>query len=779
MATSDKLKLEAEVVDNATGPLRKISRELKLVAGQRVDNLGRQFDSVQRKLAPLEGGISGIGLSIARLAGPIGAVATAVGGGLYFALKKMNEGARGIRTLHEFSRLTGFSAVQVEKFSQAMERLDVTREQAQAGLATFGGNLFKLRTHTAADLRDALGRGGAPLLDQIEKLASVGKNDEALTTAIEGITKLEKSDPMAAADLTVKLFGDAALYRVYKYNEELKKMGPITVGNAKDAQKLIDKANDLDEALKRAGKTALNKGLGATGSAIDLISPDKKTPELNSAEDQLARINRRLGTIDPSSAKFKALSAEREELLKEIEKLKKGIRELSDNVAPLAKKMSFVGMGVEDGGGITNASFVTGGSRGGGGGIGYRYGGAGGSPMGSAGGLSGSDTGTPSGSGGGIAGAGGKGGAGGIATARSAIMDQLRKEGVPEANLKHAASALTGQALSESGLNPNLSHDGGTGYGIYGARNERAKGMLSWLSKNGYAKNSLEGQAKYMAHEAMTAFPQSRAALMEANAQNMGGVNRTLTRDFERPAVNNYGDRMANTMRAYNASDDNGGPVAGVNELQGKVAGIRKGALAAQLKEQLAFASSQTGLVAEITSGGQRMPGAPGATGSHRHDHGGAGDLRLRDPETGQLLDMRDPKDQARMASFTKAAVRAGARGVGAGLGYMGPNTIHIGGGKTAAWGGASWVQGALQGGLAEKPVDMNAWRAQMDKAQSNEMNAKVEGSGKITVDVNGPKGTKVGAEGGGLFKDVQINRSTQMLPASRGPAEDFAAHMK
>jgi hypothetical protein len=51
---------------------------------------------------------------------------------------------------------------------------------------------------------------------------------------------------------------------------------------------------------------------------------------------------------------------------------------------------------------------------------------------------------------------------------------------------------------------------------------------------------------------------------------------------------------------------------------------------------------------------------------------------------------------------------------------------------------------------------------------QSSE--TKINGTGKITVDVNGPKGTKVGAEGGGIFKDVEINRQTQMEPAKRGP---------
>jgi hypothetical protein len=49
---------------------------------------------------------------------------------------------------------------------------------------------------------------------------------------------------------------------------------------------------------------------------------------------------------------------------------------------------------------------------------------------------------------------------------------------------------------------------------------------------------------------------------------------------------------------------------------------------------------------------------------------------------------------------------------------------------------------------------------------QTNEH--KVNGTGKITVDVNAPKGTKVGAEGGGLFKDTEINRQTQMEPAKK-----------
>lgn len=72
-----------------------------------------------------------------------------------------------------------------------------------------------------------------------------------------------------------------------------------------------------------------------------------------------------------------------------------------------------------------------------------------------------------------------------------------------------------------------------------------------------------------------------------------------------------------------------------------------------------------------------------------------------------------------------------------------------------------------------ERRAALYADRKQLDGAQV--ASTKVEGSGKITVDVNAPKGTNVGAEGGGLFKKVEMNRQTQMSPARRGPDGGYA----
>ena len=130
-----------------------------------------------------------------------------------------------------------------------------------------------------------------------------------------------------------------------------------------------------------------------------------------------------------------------------------------------------------------------------------------------------------------------------------AIMDQLRQEGVPEQNLRAAAAHLTGQADAESGFNPNLSHDGGIGYGLYGANGDRLKSMLAWQRANGYPDNSLEGQARYMAHEAMNNYPTTRSILMNASPDTLAANTGIVTSDFERPAVIN--DRRAAVAKAF------------------------------------------------------------------------------------------------------------------------------------------------------------------------------------------------------------------------------------
>ncbi len=85
-----------------------------------------------------------------------------------------------------------------------------------------------------------------------------------------------------------------------------------------------------------------------------------------------------------------------------------------------------------------------------------------------------------------------------------------------------------------------------------------------------------------------------------------------------------------------------------------------------------------------VTSGGQAASG-PNRTGSHRHDHGGAGDIQLL--VDGRALDMSNPRDLPVIEKFISTAHQGGATGIGAGTDYMGNTTFHVGGGTPAVWG--------------------------------------------------------------------------------------------
>jgi hypothetical protein len=64
--------------------------------------------------------------------------------------------------------------------------------------------------------------------------------------------------------------------------------------------------------------------------------------------------------------------------------------------------------------------------------------------------------------------------------------------------------------------------------------------------------------------------------------------------------------------------------------------------------------------------------------------------------------------------------------------------------------------------------------RSPLYRAMQSEGSHKVEGTGKLTVDVNAPAGTTVEAESGGLFKELEMNRQMQMeraMSSARRPS--------
>lgn len=163
---------------------------------------------------------------------------------------------------------------------------------------------------------------------------------------------------------------------------------------------------------------------------------------------------------------------------------------------------------------------------------------------------------------------------------------------------------------------------------------------------------------------------------------------------------------VSNVNRIFEQAGGNEVQSDGVNRVlqnQGVKADIRRGKLSDNLVDQLNYAAEQSNVKVEVFSGGQRMKDAPGATGSTRHDDGGAADFRLfREDENGKktYLNMSNPEDKAVMEKFIVDSVKAGATGVGAGHGYMGSELMHVGGGTATYWGGADFIGPAWKQGM-------------------------------------------------------------------------------
>jgi hypothetical protein len=219
-------------------------------------------------------------------------------------------------------------------------------------------------------------------------------------------------------------------------------------------------------------------------------------------------------------------------------------------------------------------------------------------------------------------------------------------------------------------------------------------------------RGSIEGAAQELLHRVPTSQVNFTAASRAAYGP---GTNVGYLSQLQGTGGAVYGGTQFGGRLAASGGGAGGGAAPGAGGGPSRVIEAQAGAtrdlpIQAELRRQLQQAAEAADVLVKVHSGGQAKAGTGGKrTGSTRHDLGGAADVKLTDPVTGRTLDMRKPEDAARMAQFTQSAVAAGATGVGAGLGYMGASSIHIGGGTSASWGGAPWIQQAHRAGMAQR----------------------------------------------------------------------------
>ena len=330
-----------------------------------------------------------------------------------------------------------------------------------------------------------------------------------------------------------------------------------------------------------------------------------------------------------------------------------------------------------------------------------------------------------------------------MAVVQKSIEEQLKKDGYNAKDIKKVAAAFTGQVMAESTFDPNALHDkdksgNPTGYGIYGARLERRDAMLAWLASEGYEKNSLVGQARFMAHEAVTVPEYSKLMKDLSEMTDIGDMTLQVGKRFEKPqniydsietrsnaakeaaALDLSGlDEEGNFSRLENVYDKSEEEIAEataepvkasvsgadsiiplgaetdavlnpekrVVQKQKTEARTRKGEITDELENTLALTSQRTSestgrnLRFEVTSGGQRMEGAPGSVGTHQHDQGGAADFSIIEvmaDGTERELKFSSPEDRKIINEAAYQFGKSGGKTAGSEYGDMG-NKIHFG----------------------------------------------------------------------------------------------------
>ncbi len=486
----------------------------------------------------------------------MGAVSLGAGLGLGAITSAVAGFAKTGQQLRIMSTETGLAVDQIRAFSNLGARFGVSAETMQGAIGTLSKNMSDIRKRWGEVYGDLQAMNLGSL---VEKLVAAPNMKAALDASMEQLASM--GDPQKRRKVAEMLFGSAEIGAIAgqvtgKYREMmdeiLRMQGTLderTTKSADDFQKNLSRMGEAAERLKINTLGPILRSLNEIVVAGDRagIRGNAEAMEGN-AQQRLAKAQAKRDFLASDAGGGSEKNADRLKTLeREIARLTDELKRTKDNPAG-PSGVSAIPMSYSGGSGL--AGLIQKASFGGvpgfaGAGMGRSFGGFGdmGPPLsprlgGRSGGPSDDAVDTPTPRGNGV---GTRGGAR-MADMMRYAMDQLRREGVPENQLRTSAAHLVGQAHMESGLDPNKVHDQGTGYGIYGARLGRRSKMLSWLSSHGYAPNSAEGQMRYMGHEAMTdrAYGATRRILMGQGTGNIDADTNTITRNFESPKIINH-----------------------------------------------------------------------------------------------------------------------------------------------------------------------------------------------------------------------------------------------
>lgn len=764
----EQLRMRAVVVDQSTGPLRNIARQLNLMNEQRADKLRAQFDNVGKSLKNVSREV----VSTSQAMSGMTLIGVGVGAAITAAITKLRDFSKNTVVMKELSDLTNFSIKDINNFQRVMKRLDIEPQQAQAGLREFSKHLFEMK-YRASEVRNFLAQHGAGgLAEQLTQLGKAGKSGEALKVTIDALERLAKSDPHKAEMLAQALFGNADFFKLYRFNEELRKVGPAIDRDWEASKRFWDQWNDIEDTVSDVGVKLANALLPSVvllvkelqklnlNSLVDdatrFLTDIRKTLEainaiksgdfskipkdlvvpgspqemlrkgrellgtlppgladraaqqqalLDKKRSDLTEIEKKITAVDRGSVAEQRLLEQREKLVREIDNINESIRKFKEELEGAAKKMSYMGSGIGGGGNVINAAYTPGGGGGGSPLRGFRSGG----------GFSLLDEGGQGTPGGGRApGLGGFPMPGGSSPMPPSMRRSL---GLPEGGGGGFASPSGSGALGGAGgLSTNrfsTGADGGTG--------RVARGRLAANQQEAYQAAIGAGLSD------------SAARVLVGN---MSGESLKNPRDHHWDVKHmSQGIVQWDPARAERINRQFGKYPKDMSVSEQTQAAIweMKTHYPRQYRDLQNENLSPEARMRSVVSGYER-PANPGAATTQR-----MGFYRGFQPKGSPINNVATKREDN--PSYP--------------IGMTDSKPMS--------------QQAGMQTGMPDRSMVF-------DKALSNELTSRVEGTGKITVDVNGHPGTKVSAEAGGLFKDVEINRSIQMTDAPTGPNENLGS---
>ncbi|MGY8661766.1 CHAP domain-containing protein [Bradyrhizobium sp. UFLA05-109] len=829
----EELKLIVSLVDNASAGLDKIVEKTKEMGGPQVkeahEKMRRGTEELNKAFKEITGGFGDAFKALGSFRG--GLVAGAGGLALFGVemtrqigeLKKWAEELRGVS---QAARQIGVDPASMKNIISQFEAIGVSAEQTKANLGTMAEAVANLN-RTGSSLRRELQHMAGPspqsqqamreLLDNIVNARTEEERYNAVVSARANMLRhaLEEGKTLQEATQRANEFAshfwDRTMANMDKLNGLSAEDRRIQDERIKQAEKLANltgqisgewadivedlKAPFLDPAIKAAEKfLAISKEIHEwLKKNYDLAKPDEAK---KSIQDTFGKFRGPLQLGTPQAEAQKKTTEENTEAQKQ---LKQSNDALIDALKSGFMPMSYTGGGVGRNPMLQNASFTTGGDGG------FSYGGGGG--YGPFGGGRGFDAGGGRSYGGSNSGGGYRGGGGppyGSDTGGETGAPQSGPAGDPS-----VPSDILAKARS-------VALHGGPG------------AVEKFMASQGFPKaGSWCGEFAASVVKSVGGTPPKGAAV----ASNWRNWGTPVAPGDVKPgdiAVADRGVRTGATGSHVTIVEDvnkKAGTFTGLGGNQGR------GFESQFALKGYSFRRSTGEMPNGQTAGPGTGAGAGGtpATADGAHGAGGVADQRAsmmaevnQDPATKQLL-YRMMRSEGGGAPTVEALfnrtqmIRQKVPGYKIGdelrSGFYGPiNRGQTGGGlsdaeqakydKTLAEvvGGSDYIKGRTNQGMASDPGAglpgrvpvpgshevYNYWegrrkgvnfstadsarfaREQLDRRMA--ATNKVEGSGKISVDVNAPKGTTVGAEGKGIFKDVEINRQTQMEPARKGP---------